>query len=117
MHGGGNVDSDTKAYLLEMKQDIVSEVGEIVEKANQQLEEHITQINHEKFKSVEKDLDRHDRWHDDHFEATKKIDEKITKSRESMMREIQDKSRFGLSTIISIVAVLAAVGAIFIVVI
>ena len=106
MHGGGFVDSDTKAYLLEMKQDIVSEVGEIVEKANQQLEEHITQINHEKFKSVEKDLDRHDKWHDDHFEATKQIDGKITKSRESIMREIQDKSRFGLSTIISIIAVI-----------
>jgi len=108
MHGGNIVDSDTKAYLLEMKQDIVSEVGAIVEKANQQLEEHITQINHEKFKSVTKDIERHDKWHDDHFEATKKIDEKITNSRESIIREMQDKSRFGLSTIISIVAVLVA---------
>lgn len=108
MHGGGFVDSDTKAYLLEMKQDIVSEVGAIVEKANQQLEEHITQINHEKFKSVEKDLDRHDKYHEEHFEITKQIDEKITRSRESIMRDIQDKSRFGLSTIISIVSVIIA---------
>lgn len=110
MHGGGSVDPDTKAYLLEMKQDIVSEVGTIVKNANQQLEDHITQINHEKFKSVTKDLERHDKWHDDHFEATKKIDEKITKSRESIMRDMQDKSRFSLSTIISIIAVITAVG-------
>lgn len=113
------IDSEIKLELKEMKDEIIEAVKRIIEDRNKELEKYITDINKFRFDSVQKEIDRHDRYHEEHFNTDKNLDDKITLSRESILRDIDvkienldDKKRNNLSTIIAIVAVAVSIAAV-----
>ena len=85
------------------------------------LEKKINDVNDVKFKSVNYSLERHAKYHDDHFQEQKDLDEKITRSRESILKDVDDKltknsgtARSNISMLIAGAAVILTIIGLFI---
>ena len=111
---GGCVDAETKLALQEMKNEIIDAVKLIVDERTRDLEKYITSINEPRFDNLEKSIERHDNYHKDHYTEIKQIDEKITMSRQSIIKEVKGDSRFSTNTVMTIISLFIAAGAIII---
>lgn len=102
--------------IRKMKDEIIASVNKILVGQIKELEKYILDMNTIKFDTIHENLKRHDKYHDDHFQNVKELDEKITKSRESITKDIEDKinnnngnNRGNIGIFISAIAVITSI--------
>ena len=107
-----SLDAETKLALNNMKDEIIAALNKSFAAQMQTLESHLTQLNDLKIKSLEKEIDQHKSWHGSHFEKIDKIESSITKSRESILKDVDEKlekakknSNSNVSSIIAFIAI------------
>jgi uncharacterized protein YaaR (DUF327 family) len=115
------VDASIVVELKKMKDEIIKEMKQLLESEITDLEKRMEQISelraenyNLKFKALEDKIETHRRYHAEHFEATSKIDDKLNDTRNSIMSDIKENSRFSWSTVIAVIAVAVAAAGIFI---
>ena len=115
------IDSEIALALKDMKLEIIEAVKKIIDDSNKKLTTYLKEINTLQFDAIAKDIERHDKYHDEHFEVTKTFDGKITNLRESILKEVDQKlekintkSKSNVSTIIAISAVVVSIVAIIV---
>ena len=79
---------------------------------------HVTELFNKDINHIQEHLERHDKYHDEHFLELKTIEPKLTAFRESIYEELDrrdkkvtDNKRFRWEIIVAILAVLVAAGA------
>jgi len=102
--------------LQKMKDEIISTVEAIITKSISGLEKYFNNLNKEKFDRINENIKRHDKYHEEHFKELKDLDEKITKSRDSILSQVktdvQTKSKNTVAYVaigVSVVAVIVSV--------
>lgn len=105
----------THEDLLNMKNDIIAEVRKIVVEEHTSRDKAFKEINSLKFTIIENELSfvkkelsqeqlKNTGQHEQFYKAINNIDPRITASRESIMKELGNKSQFNITTLIAVVS-------------
>ena len=78
----------TKAALLELESKIIDAVRNIVSNSNETLERTIKELHEQRFIHIEKEQERSFKYHDEHFTAINKMNEKSAEERQGIRNSI-----------------------------
>lgn len=84
-------DDKVMLEIRKMKDAIIASVNKLLVGQIKELEKYILDMNTIKFDTIHENIKRHDKHHDEHFESIKLLDNKITQSRESIIKEVDNK--------------------------
>ena len=103
--------------IEQMEKRMLESMKNMIKEEIRQLETHLTETNNLRFGGLEKDVDRLYKQSAEHYKAADDLEEKITRSRESITKEMQEKGRFSFGSVMSVISTLIAAGALLAVVI
>lgn len=102
--------------LKRMQDEIISAVEAMITKSIGEIEKYFNDVLKEKFIRIDETLDRYQEHHKDHFTAEKALENKITESRESIMKDVETKininnnsSKNNIGIFISAIAVITSI--------
>ena len=108
------IDAETKLYFKELLDDHLHDMGVMVSDKMNTLETHLNGMNELKFKAIDKTLDEYRPWHKMHFDNKDLLEEKIIKIKEDLIKKIEEKSKSNTATVLVILSVLIAAGALLV---
>lgn len=107
------VDVETQLELEKNKNDIIKAVGKIVKDENSKLEKTLRELYDAKFGFIHKTIDRHEKQIEETYSESKLVDGKIIKSRDSILKIIDNKNKFRWEIVMSAMAIVIAGIALF----
>ncbi len=108
------IDAETKLYFKELLDNHLISMGAMVSEKMNTLETHLNGMNELKFKAIDRILDDHKKWHKMHFDAKDHIEKEIVKTKEALVKKIDEKGKSSTTTVLVILTVLIAAGALLV---